>query len=295
MNSERSWENSWIRTILQEDLGPAWRDVSVLAIGQAGAKPAVGAVRCKVDAVVCGLRLFEPILREVEGVYRERFAHAWSPEIELKMRDGAAITGGTILANLRGPVGVLLTAERTLLNILQRLSAVATLTRKFVEAMKGTKCRLLDTRKTTPGMRTLEKEAVRVGGGANHRFGLFDMVMFKDNHITAMGGDIAAALREARSGLGPTLKVEVECATIEMVKQALGAGADMIMLDNMSAPMIRECVELVNGKVPLEASGGIVLGNVAEIAATGVDFISTGAVTHSAPSIDISMKIELVL
>ena len=295
MNSERSWENTLIRNILQEDLGPGWRDLSVLALGQAGAKPAVGAINCKVDAVVCGLRLFEPILREVEGVYRQRFIHAWSPEIEYKVREGSKVAEGTVLAHLRGPVGVLLTAERTLLNLLQRLSAVATLTHTFVEAMKGTKCRLLDTRKTTPGLRALEKEAIRVGGGTNHRFGLFDMIMFKDNHITAMGGDIGAALREARSGLGPIMKVEVECATVEMVRQALEAGADMIMLDRMSPPMMRECVALVGGKVPLEASGGIVLENVAEVAATGVDYISTGAITHSAPSIDISMKIELVL
>jgi nicotinate-nucleotide pyrophosphorylase (carboxylating) len=190
-------------------------------------------------------------------------------------------------------VATLLVAERTLLNLLQRLSGVATMTRRFVRTIGNAKARLLDTRKTTPGLRDLEKYAVRTGGGVNHRFGLYDMVMLKDNHITAMGGDIRSAVEQARKRHGPSLKIEVETATLDQVKEAVTAAADLIMLDNMPPAKLRECVAFVAGRIPLEASGGITLETIAEVAATGVDYISVGAVTHSAPALDLSMKIAL--
>ncbi|MBP7633335.1 carboxylating nicotinate-nucleotide diphosphorylase [Candidatus Ozemobacteraceae bacterium] len=285
--------NSRIEAFLTEDLGPHDCDISVECLGDAAARPAVGRVTAKASGIVCGLWLIEAVVRAVESRRSASGKTVVPAVVNILARDGDAVSPGTVVAELSGQVGTLLTAERTLLNLVQRLSGIATLTRSFVDAMKGTNCRLLDTRKTTPGLRDLEKAAVRVGGGLNHRFGLFDMVMLKDNHITAMGGDIRAAVAAARSRIGPALKIEVEVATFEQLEAALDAGADMVMLDNMPPDLMKRCVVRAAGRVPLEASGGITLETVAAAAATGVDFISVGMVTHSAKSLDISMKIRI--
>ena len=283
----------WLLEILAEDLGPAGRDVSVVALGENALMPAVGEVKAKAPGILCGTFLLEEIVRAVEEVVRPGFSAA-SIQVRLRQKDGCRLEKGLIIAELDGPVGILLIAERTLLNFLQRLSGVATLTRAFVDAVHGTRCKILDTRKTTPGLRFLEKQAVQTGGGINHRFGLYDMVMLKDNHIAASRGDIRQAVQTARSLLGPTVKIEVEAATTAQVQAALDAGADFIMLDNMPSSEMQHCVALVNNKVPLEASGGITLETVRAVAATGVDFISVGALTHSAPALDISMKIRIL-
>jgi nicotinate-nucleotide pyrophosphorylase (carboxylating) len=184
----------------------------------------------------------------------------------------------------------LLAGERTCLNFLQQLSGVATLTRKYVEAVADFPCRIVDTRKTIPGARALQKYAVRMGGGQNHRFGLFDGVLIKDNHIQALG-DLKTAVQAARRKAPFTLKVEVECANLDQVARAIEAGADIVMLDNMQVSEMRAAVRLVGGRALVEASGGVHLENVREVAATGVDFISVGALTHSAPAADINMKL----
>jgi nicotinate-nucleotide pyrophosphorylase (carboxylating) len=196
---------------------------------------------------------------------------------------------------LTGPARALLSAERVALNFLQRLSGIATLTAQFVEAIKGTHARILDTRKTTPGWRRLEKYAVACGGGTNHRMGLFDMVLIKDNHLAALKGEspnpIAAAVQRARTR-SPKLKVEVEADTLEQVEQALDAGADFVLLDNMNLVQMREAVQRASGRAQTEASGGVNLASVRAIAETGVNFISVGALTHSAPAVDIGLDFD---
>ena len=195
------------------------------------------------------------------------------------------------LLRLQGPTQALLTAERTALNFVQRLSGVATLTAQFVKQVAGTEVQILDTRKTTPGWRALEKYAVACGGGTNHRIGLFDQVMIKDNHLAALEGDMAEAIRRAREKY-PDLKVEAEADTIEQAQTAAEAGADIILLDNMSCGDLRQAIELIDGRAETEASGGVTLETVREIAETGVDFISVGALTHSAPSVDIALDFD---
>jgi nicotinate-nucleotide pyrophosphorylase (carboxylating) len=194
---------------------------------------------------------------------------------------------GTTVIEITGAVRSILTAERVALNFIQRLSGVATLTRRFVEAVKGTNTRILDTRKTTPGLRALEKHAVACGGGRNHRLGLYDAILIKDNHLR-LAGSIGAAVERAKSAGVP---VEVECDTLDQVRDALVAGADRILLDNMNPTELREAVSLAAGRTPLEASGGVTLDTVRAIAETGVDFISIGALTHSARSLDISLEV----
>jgi nicotinate-nucleotide pyrophosphorylase (carboxylating) len=203
--------------------------------------------------------------------------------------DGSKARKSGVIARITGATRTLLTCERVALNILQRLSGVATLTSRFVEKAAGTKARIVDTRKTTPGMRYMEKYAVRMGGGRNHRFGLYDGILIKDNHIEAVGG-VKKAIKLAKEG-SHLSKIEVETETLKEFKEALGAGADIIMLDNMSLKDIKEAVNLAKRKVIFEVSGNVNLENVKEIAETGVDLISIGAITHSAPAVDISMKI----
>jgi nicotinate-nucleotide pyrophosphorylase (carboxylating) len=203
--------------------------------------------------------------------------------------DGKVIKAGSTLARIEGPSISLLKSERTALNFLQRMSGIATLTQRFVNALEGTGTEILDTRKTTPSLRALEKYAVKMGGGTNHRLSLSDMVMIKDNHLKIVG-NIPEAVKRARARVGPDKKIEVETTTIEQVKDAVHAGADMIMLDNMSPEKMREVVEWVNGRVPLEASGNVRLSTLKEIAASGVNFISVGGLTHSYRSLDISME-----
>jgi nicotinate-nucleotide pyrophosphorylase (carboxylating) len=215
-------------------------------------------------------------------------------EIEAAFSEGTAIEPGDVTMTVRGSARSILTAERTALNFLQRLSGVATVTRQYVRAVEGTGARVIDTRKTTPGMRWLEKGAVVAGGGTNHRFGLHDMVMIKDNHIAAAGG-ITAAVEAVRSQNDLGLAVEVETGTLDEVREALAAGADRIMFDNMTPEMMREAVQIVHatgeGRPETEASGGITLETIRAYAQTGVDYISIGALTHSAPSLDLSLRL----
>jgi len=206
-------------------------------------------------------------------------------------KDGATLAKGEVIAELSGDAASLLQGERVALNLLQRMCGIATLTARYCEAVRGTKARVTDTRKTTPGLRRLEKYAVRVGGGSNHRFGLYDGVLIKENHITAAGG-IASAVKRARRAVPHTIRIEVETETLEQVAEALAAGADIIMLDNMDLETMRRAVALIDGKALVEASGGVSLDTIAGIAAAGVDIISVGALTHSARAMDISMLLE---
>ncbi len=205
--------------------------------------------------------------------------------------DGDLLKSGAVIADIAGDVALLLQGERVALNLLQRMCGVATLTSRYVAAVSGTKARVVDTRKTTPGLRMLEKYAVRIGGGINHRTGLYDGVLIKENHIAAAGG-ITEAVKRARSYIPHTMKIEVETETLDEVTEALAAGADIIMLDNMDAKTMREAVTLIGGRSLVEASGGVNLETVREIAETGVDIISVGALTHSARAMDISMLLE---
>jgi len=283
-----------VSRFLFEDLGPSCRDVSTLALGPAMNQRARGQVLFKSPGVICGLLLIEQVIQAIEQILVIKPCN--SSKIEFRVQDGEDISRGSSVAIIDGPINVLLGAERTLLNLLQRLSGTATLTRQFVKAMQSSNCRILDTRKTTPGLRAWEKYAVRIGGGMNHRFGLYDMVLLKDNHITAMNGNIEKAVTQAKALLGPSMKIEVETSDLQQVKEAVEAHADMILLDNMSISNLEKSVQWVRKQNPailLEASGGITLETVSQVAATGVDFISVGALTHSAPAMDISMKITL--
>lgn len=209
-------------------------------------------------------------------------------EVTRAVADGKHVEKGDVLLSVRGSVVDLLKAERVALNLLQRLSGIATLTAQFVEEARGTSVRITDTRKTTPGLRLLEKYAVRVGGGSNHRYNLADGVMIKDNHIAACGS-LTAAVARVRSLVPHTIRIEVETDTMEQVEECLQCGVDIIMLDNMSLAQMTEAVVRIGGRALVEASGGVTLASVAVIAATGVDIISSGALTHSAPSCDIGM------
>lgn len=205
--------------------------------------------------------------------------------------DGAWITAGTKFASLEGPTRTLLTGERVALNLLQRMSGIATQTRRFVEAVGDYKAVIVDTRKTTPGLRMLEKYAVTVGGGKSHRYGLDAMVMIKDNHIKAAGG-ILCAVQTLRNRVSPYLKIEVEVENLDQLREALEARVDVIMLDNMSLDMIQEAVKIINGQALVEVSGNVTLDRVRKLAATGVDVISSGALTHSVKAADISMRLD---
>jgi nicotinate-nucleotide pyrophosphorylase (carboxylating) len=205
--------------------------------------------------------------------------------------DGDELKGGEVIAEILGEASMLLQGERTALNILQRMCGIATLTSRYVAAAKGTGARIVDTRKTAPGLRVLDKYAVRAGGGFNHRFGLYDGVLIKENHIAAAGG-ITIAVSRARNRIPHTMKIEVETETLAQVAEALACGADIIMLDNMDTATMREAIKMIDGRTLTEASGGVNLETVREIAETGVDIISVGALTHSARAVDISMLLE---
>lgn len=235
----------------------------------------------------------EPFVLSGSKSFRRVF-HIIDPAVEITSfyKDGERIGANEHVFRLEGAVNVLLTGERLALNLLQRLSGVATLTRQMVDAIAGTSCRLLDTRKTTPLWRALEKEAVRHGGGANHRFGLYDGVLIKDNHIAAVGG-VREAVKRARQSVSHTLKIEVEVENLQDLQIAMAAGADVILLDNFSLEDLKTAVLMTAGRCLLEASGGVTLERVRAIAETGVDFISCGALTHSARAIDVSMEFAL--
>ncbi|HVZ76545.1 MAG TPA: carboxylating nicotinate-nucleotide diphosphorylase [Gemmatimonadaceae bacterium] len=212
--------------------------------------------------------------------------------IRVDVEDGTRVAAGDRILYLSGHARPMLSAERTALNFVQRLSGIATLTARYVDAVQGTKAHVLDTRKTTPGWRLLEKYAVRAGGGMNHRADLASAVLIKDNHLAAVDGDIALAVRRSRDLALPGTRVEVECESRAQVQAALAAGADIVMLDNMSLDDMRACVQLVAGRAILEASGGVNLSTVRAIAETGVDWISVGALTHSAPALDLALDFD---
>ncbi|MBN2109136.1 MAG: carboxylating nicotinate-nucleotide diphosphorylase [Deltaproteobacteria bacterium] len=272
--------DSLIRLALAEDIGSGDKTTGLLVDGQARGRARVIA---KEDLVAAGFVPFERVFAFLSASVVCRF---------LK-EEGSVVLKGETLAELDGPFATLLTGERTALNFMQRLCGIATLTRQYAEKLKPYKAVLLDTRKTTPGWRVLEKEAVRYGGGTNHRMGLFDALLIKENHIAACGG-ITAAVAKARSQLSPLLSVEVEVRNFSELQEALAASPDVIMLDNMSLEDMKKAAELTSGRVPLEASGNVTLDTLAAIAKTGVDFISSGALTHSARAVDISMLIEKI-
>ncbi len=232
--------------------------------------------------IVCGLEIARLAFATLDPHCRCDFSRP----------DGSKIEGQEAVLTIEGNARAILTAERVALNFAQRLSGIATLTAQFVEAVAGTKARIADTRKTTPGLRLLEKYAVRCGGGSNHRFALDDLFLIKDNHITLCGG-IGEAVARARQNSGHAVKIEVECDTLAQVGEALEARADIILLDNMTPPMLSTAVDLVAGRAVCEASGGVNLGTVREIAHSGVDIISVGALTHGAKSLDIGLDIEI--
>jgi nicotinate-nucleotide pyrophosphorylase (carboxylating) len=233
----------------------------------------------KVPGVIFGLDAAEETFRELD------------PEITIERlcAEGEWREGGAV-SRIDGSARAILTGERTALNFLQRLSGIATLTARCVEAVQGTSARILDTRKTTPGLRVLEKAAVKAGGGTNHRVGLYDAILIKENHAAIAGG-VGEAVRQALE-LNAGVPLEVECRNLEEVDEALAAGAHRILLDNMAVEQLREAVQRVDGRAELEASGGVTLETLREIAATGVDFVSVGALTHSAPALDLSLTVE---
>jgi nicotinate-nucleotide pyrophosphorylase (carboxylating) len=267
---------------LAEDLGPG--DATSRATVPARAQLAV-VMRAREPLVVAGLAFAETAFRTLSPALRVRRI----------ARDGQRVRRGGTLLKIQGPARAILSAERVALNFVQRLSGVATLTAQYVAAVRGTRAQILDTRKTTPGWRRFEKYAVACGGGRNHRLGLFDLILIKDNHLaalrTAQPNAIAAAVHRARTKF-PKLKVEVEADTLDQVRQASAAGADIILLDNMTLAQLRRAVTLVAGRAKTEASGGVNLLTVRAIAQTGVDLISVGALTHSAPSVDIGLDFE---
>ena len=218
--------------------------------------------------------------------------HRLAPDaaVEILAQDGARVPAGTRLARIEGPAQGLLTAERTALNLVQVLSGIATLTRAYVDRLEGTRARLLDTRKTIPGLRALSKYATRMGGAVNHRMRLDDGILIKDNHV-AVAGSVGEAVRRAKAAHTGIKDVRAECDTIEQVQDALAAGADSILLDNMTPAGLREAVRIVAGRVPLEASGGVTLESIRAIAEAGVDFISTGRITQAAPAVDIGLDL----
>lgn len=238
-------------------------------------------ITAKQDGVIAGLEVCMEAFKMLD------------PDVKLQplAKDGDFVNKGDRILMIEGKSRAMLKAERTALNLLQRLSGIASETRKYVDRISGYKAKVVDTRKTTPGLRLLEKYAVRVGGGTNHRFSLSDGVLIKDNHIKAAGG-IRQAVEAVRKRIPHTVKIEVETETLEQVKEALDSGADIIMLDNMTPELMKQAVELIAGKALTEASGNVKLDNIEEVAATGVDIISVGAITHSVKAMDISMKFE---
>ena len=264
-----------LENALREDVGSG--DVTSETLF-AAAKPGHAYLLAKEAGTIAGLPLAERVFRKLDPGCR------WQPAVA----EGAAVESGRLIAEVQGSARALLTGERLALNILQRLSGIATLTGRFVEKLAGLPIILLDTRKTLPGLRVLEKYAVAVGGGRNHRYGLYDGVMIKDNHIKLAGG-IPAALAQIGPARERNLQIEVETTTLAEVNEALLGGADIIMLDNMTPAMMREAVTLIAGRAKTEASGGITLDTVRAIAETGVDFISVGALTHSPRALDIGL------
>jgi nicotinate-nucleotide pyrophosphorylase (carboxylating) len=268
-----------VRSALEEDA--AFNDITTIAT-VVSERRARGSLVARQDAVIAGVPLAVEAFRLLD------------PKVAIRIdaEDGTRVRAGDCVMFITGHARPMLAAERVALNFLQRLTGIATLTARFVSAVAGTKARILDTRKTTPGWRLLEKYAVRAGGGTNHRLDLASGVLIKDNHLAALEGDVELAVRRARETAPAGLRVEVECKRRDEVEAAVRAGADIIMLDNMSPALMRECVSLVGGRALVEASGGVTLSTVRAIAETGVDWISVGALTHSAPAVDLALDFE---
>lgn len=267
-----------IQSALKEDIGSG--DITTSAV-LSGREVGNARVVAKEDMVVAGI-----------GVFKEAFLFS-EEKVDFidSVKDGDNVKDGDLLTQMSGNLGNILTAERVALNFLQRMCGIATLTRRYVDEIRGTGAKILDTRKTTPGLRVLEKYAVMIGGGFNHRFGLYDGILIKDNHIYAAGG-IIAAIEMVNKDVPHNLKIEIEVKNLGEVEEALSAGVDVIMLDNMEVGEMKKAVSLIKGRALVEASGNVSLKNVKKIAETGVDFISVGALTHSAPSSDISLKFK---
>jgi len=264
---------------LAEDVG--YGDVTTCATIPASTQ-AIGTIEMGATGVVAGLPVAVEVFAQLDA----------SLECRCLVEDGACVAGGGTIASVSGSARAILTGERVALNFLQRLSGIATMTRAFVERIANTRARITDTRKTTPGLRMLEKYAVRIGGGHNHRMDLSHAIMIKDNHIVASGG-IAQAVARVGTVIGHTMTITVECETLAQVAEALEAGADIVLLDNMDNRTRAEAVALVAGRAITEASGGVSLETVADVAATGVECISVGALTHSAPAMDIKLNLAL--
>ena len=272
-----------INLALAEDTGSG--DITTDAIVSQNVKGEAYVV-AKEDMVLSGINVFKKVFQNVSGQWS-----VVSGQFKERYRDGEIVRSEKIIIEISGNMRSLLTAERTALNFLQRMSGIATLTKKFVDSVKGFKAKIIDTRKTTPCLRILEKYAVQCGGGINHRFGLYDGILIKDNHIKAAGG-IIKAVKRVRDNAPHLIKIEVETKSLKEVKDALNCKVDVIMLDNMDIPTIKKAVKLIDKRALIEVSGGVTLKNVSEIAATGVDYISIGALTHSARAVDISMEIR---
>ncbi len=264
---------------LAEDLGLGG-DITTQATVPAGTR-ASGVIAARKAGTIAGMQLAQAAFKTLDPF----------TQFETVIGDGDRVEAGGVIARVSGEARVLLTAERTALNFLGRLSGIATLTARYVAAVSGTKARIIDTRKTTPGLRALEKFAVRCGGGVNHRFGLFDAILIKDNHIVASGG-VGAALERARAHAGHMVKVEIEVTNLDEIDEALQLDPDALLLDNMDVSALRAAVREVAGRVVTEASGGVTLDSVRAIAETGVDLISVGALTHSAPVLDIGLDFD---
>ena len=265
-----------IRMALQEDITS--EDVSTNAVMRSAVKGTVDLI-AKEDGIIAGLDIYARVFQILDE----------KTEISFNFKDGEAVKKGNLLGTVTGDIRVLLSGERVALNYLQRMSGIATYTKQVSKLLEGSKVTLLDTRKTTPNCRVFEKYAVRIGGGCNHRYNLSDGVLLKDNHIGA-AGSVAKAVAMAKEYAPFVRKIEIEVETMEQVKEAVEAGADIIMLDNMTPEMMKEAVELIAGRAQTECSGNITKENIAKILETGVDFVSSGALTHSAPILDISMK-----
>lgn len=270
-----------VETALEED--QAFNDVSTLAT-VASTRSVRSTLVARSSGVICGLPLAMEAFRQLDS----------GLAMQVGVGDGSLVTRGTEVLRLTGLARGMLSAERVALNYMQRLSGIATLTAQFVDVVRGTPVKVLDTRKTTPGWRRLEKYAVRCGGGTNHRLDLQAGVLIKDNHLAALGGDVAEAIKRARALVPGDTPVEVECDTLDQVQAALDAGADWVLLDNMSIEQLEAAVARCRGRAVTEASGGVTLDTVRRIAETGVDRISIGALTHSAPALDLALDFELL-
>lgn len=265
-----------IRMALEEDVSS--EDVTTCAVIESG-RQARADLLCKQDGIIAGLSVFERVFQILDP----------EAKVEFRCEDGDTVSKGQLLAVVSGNAHAILTGERTALNYLQRMSGIATYTNQVVSLLEGSSIRLLDTRKTTPNMRIFEKYAVRVGGGYNHRYNLSDGVLLKDNHINAAGG-VAEAVKAAQEYAPFVRKIEVETETLEMVREAVEAGADIIMLDNMTPEDMKKAVEITAGKAKTECSGNVTRENIENLKKIGVDYISCGALTHSAPILDVSLK-----